>query len=120
MAGVSLQQQEKVTKLIDWFAKAAVRHAEAVEVMHEESAAVQVECMDRFFAALLREDGLERFLTLLENEDPAVAGMASVYAMRNAPERCRPVLAKLAQMPGLIGFRAQNALERWDSGKWTR
>ena len=115
-----MQQQEKVTKLIDWFAKAAVRHAEAVEEMQEELAAVQVECLDRFFAALHREGGFERFLTLLDDEDPAVAGMAAVYALREAPERCRPVLARIAELPGLIGFRAQTALARWDSGEWPR
>jgi hypothetical protein len=117
---VRLQQQEKVAKLIDWFVKAALRHVEAVEAMHEEAAAVQVECLDRFFLALHREGGMVQFFTLLDHENPAVAGMAAVYAMREAPERCRPVLVRLSQEPGLIGFRAQLALERWDAGEWSR
>jgi hypothetical protein len=114
-----LQQQEKVAKLIEWFIRAALRHAEAVEAMHQEAAAVQVECLDRFFAALHREEAMLNFFTLLDHENPAVAGMAAVYGLREAPERCRAVLARLAQgEPGLIGFRAQIALERWDSGDW--
>jgi hypothetical protein len=115
-----LQQQEKTTKLIEWFVKAALRHAEAVDAMHEEAAAIQVESLDRFFSALHREDGMAQFFTLLEEPNPVIAGMAAVYALREAPERCRPVLVRLAQEPGLIGFRAQLALERWDAGEWSR
>jgi len=113
-----LQQEEKVAKLIEWFAKAAARHADAIEAMQEEAAAVQVESLDRFYEALKREGGLERFLVLLDDEDPALAGMVAVYAMREAPERCREALARIVKQPGLIGFRAQAALERWDSGNW--
>lgn len=113
-----MQQLDKVGKLIEWFAHAALRHAEAIEALHDESASVQVENLNRFFAALVREGGLERFLGLLDHEDPAVAGMAAVFAMRLAPERCRAVLAGLAGRPGLLGFRAQAALDRWDAGEW--
>ena len=114
-----MQQQERVAKLIEWFIKAALRHAEAVEAMQEEAAAVQVECLNRYFTALHREEGgMPRFFTLLDHDDPAVAGMAAVYALREAPERCRAVLVRVAKGPGLIGFRAQIALERWDSGEW--
>jgi len=115
-----LQQQEKVAKLISWFVKAALRHAEAMEAMQEEEAVVQVECLDRFYAALKREDGMERFLALLDHEEPAVAGMTAVYAMREAPQRCSATLRRIAKMPGLIGFRAQAALDRWESGEWPR
>jgi hypothetical protein len=113
-----LQQQDKVEKLVNWFAKAALRHAEAIEAMQQEAASVQVECLNRFYAGIQRECGLQQFLSLLDNEDPAVSGMAAVYAMREAPERCKPVLTSLAGLPGLIGFRAQSALDRWESGDW--
>jgi hypothetical protein len=113
-----LQQQDKVEKLVDWFAKAAARHAEAIEAMHEEAASIQVESLNRFYAAIERAEGLPQFLRLLDNADPAVSGMAAVYAMREDPERCQPVLRGLAALPGLIGFRAQAALDRWESGDW--
>jgi hypothetical protein len=113
-----LQQQEKVAKLVEWFAKAAVRHAEAVEAMQEEAASVQVGELNRFYAALKRENGLELFMVLLDSDNPAIAGMAAVYAMRAAPVRCKAVLARVATEPGLLGFRAQVALERWESGEW--
>lgn len=112
-------QQDKVTKLIEWFVKAALRHAEAIEALREEMAAVQVASLNRFFKALKAEEGgMSRFFLLLEHENPVVSGMSAVYALSEAPERCRPVLVRLAQEPGLIGFRAQIALQRWDAGEW--
>ncbi|UFS69278.1 hypothetical protein LPW11_15410 [Geomonas sp. RF6] len=113
-----MQHEERLAKLIDWFERAALAHAAAMEVMHEEAATLQAERLDRVFAALLREDGLEEFLVLLNNKEPAVSGMAAVYGMRYAPKRCTAVLAALAQEPGLLGFRASVALELWESGEW--
>lgn len=116
--GSFLQQHEKVAKLIEWFVKAAQRHAVAMETLAEDVAAAEVQNLNRFYLALRREQGMETFLLLLEHPDPDVAGMAAVYAMREAPERCRAKLAALAVLPGLIGFRAKAALERWDNGEW--
>ncbi|GFO64706.1 hypothetical protein M1B72_15490 [Geomonas paludis] len=111
-------QQEKVTKLVGWFAKAAVRHAEALEVMAEDLAAAEVADLTRYYRALQREGGVAELLCLLEDPNPVVAGMVAVYAMREAPERCVATLTVIAREPGLIGFRAQTALERWESGEW--
>lgn len=113
-----MQQDEKVKKLMSWFVKAALRHAEAMESMQDEYAAAEVHSLNRFYAAVVREGGVEQFLALLEHEDPNVSGMAAVYAIREAPERCCATLAGIAKLPGLIGFRAQAALERWESGEW--
>lgn len=113
-----MQQQEKVTKLIAWFVKATLRHADAIEALEEGIAAGEVRDLQRFYGALQREGGMERFLELLDHEDPRVAGMAAVFAMREAPERCTEVLKRISGLPGLIGFRAQAALERWESGDW--
>ena len=114
----AVQQQEKVTKLIGWFVKAALRHAEAMEALEDELALAEVQDLNRYYHALRREGGMERFLELLDHQDPAVAGMAAVYAMRQAPPRCRAVLVRISRLPGLIGFRAKAALERWERGEW--
>lgn len=116
-----MQQQMKLAKLVEWFSKGAVRHATAVEAMQEEAASAQVEDLNRFYAALKREEGgVERFLTLLDHEDDTISGMAAVYAIREETQRCVSVLARIAKKPGLIGFRAQTALARWESGQWPR
>jgi hypothetical protein len=113
-----VQHEERVAKLIEWFVKAALRHAEAMESMQEQDAMVQVESMNRFYAAVKREGAVAEFLILIEHENPLVAGMAAVYAMREEPQRCSQTLKRLAKLPGMIGFRSQAALERWESGDW--
>ncbi|QWV94589.1 hypothetical protein KP004_05225 [Geomonas oryzisoli] len=115
-----MQQHEKVTKLVAWFANAAQRHAQALEAMAEESAAAEVADLTRYYRALQRENGIVELLRLLDDSDPVVAGMVAVFAMREAPERCVATLTVIAKQPGLIGFRAQAALERWDSGEWEK
>jgi CheY-like chemotaxis protein len=116
----AVQQQERVAKLISWFIKAALRHAAAIEALQEAEAAEQVACLNRFYQALKREEALEQFLVLLDHEEPVVSGMAAVYAMRVAPQRCIATLISVAKKPGLIGFRAQAALDRWESGEWPK
>nr|WP_284694621.1 hypothetical protein [Geomonas sp. Red32] len=113
-----MTQQEKIEKVVGWFAKAALRHAEAMEAYDDEAASAQVQELTRFYAAVVREGGLEAFFVLLEDPAPPVAGMAAVFAMRESPDRCIAVLKRIAKLPGLIGFRAQVALERWESGEW--
>ncbi|MBU5613060.1 hypothetical protein [Geomonas azotofigens] len=115
-----MQQHEKVTKLVGWFAKAAVRHGEALQAMAEDLAAAEVADLNRYYRALQREGGVAELLRLLDDPNPVIAGMVAVYAMREAPERCVAMLVVIARQPGLIGFRAQAALERWESGEWER
>ena len=115
-----MQHEERVAKLIEWFVKAALRHAAAMEAMQEQEAMVQVESMNRFYAAVKREGAVEEFLILIEHEDPLVSGMAAVYAIREEPQRCIETLKKLSKLPGLIGFRAQAAVDRWESGEWPK
>lgn len=109
-----MQQKEKIAKLLEWFVRTALKHAEAMEILDEEAAAAEVRAMDRYYSALRREGGVESFLLLLDHEDASVAGMAAVYAKAEAPLRCRTTLARIAVLPGLIGFRAQAALDLWD------
>jgi hypothetical protein len=115
-----MQQQQRVEKLLAWFARAAVCHAEAMDVLDEEESARLTERLDSYFTAVNREGSLDQFLTLLEHENPAVSGMAAVYAMREAPQRCQVTLSQVARTPGMLGFRAKAALEMWESGQWPR
>lgn len=113
-------QHEKVKKLVEWFVRGALRHAAAMEAMSDEAAAAEVADLSRYYAALKREGGVDELLLLLGHPDPAVAGMVAVYAMREAPGRCVVTLTAIAALPGLIGFRAQAALERWENGEWDK
>ncbi|BCS56028.1 hypothetical protein GSbR_13910 [Geobacter sp. SVR] len=71
-------------------------------------------------AALLREGqaGRDGLLALTDADSPAVAGMAAVYAIRLDPPRCLAALHRVAAEPGLLGFRASVAIQRWETGEW--
>lgn len=116
---VPMGPEERVDKLIEWFVKAAIKHAQAIEELQELNAANQVACLNRYVAALEKEGAQDRLLALLNHPDPAVSAMTAVYCMRQAPGPCSARLADLAQTPGMLGFRAEAALKRWESGDWS-
>ena len=111
---------DRISRLLERFARAAVSHNDAIERLDEQAAFRAVASLDRLFAAIAAEgeSGREALLSLTGSPLPAVAGMAAVYLLPYYPARCRQVLAELATHPGLIGFRAGAALDRWDRGEW--
>ena len=63
-------------------------------------------------------DGREKLLELVDDSNLVVAKMAAVYSLHYNSERCVPVLERLSQEPGLLGFGAKQTLRNWKSGKW--
>lgn len=112
---------EKLALLLKRFAVAAVAHHEALEDMDEERANSQARIVAALHGALLAEGqaGQDGLLALTEDINPVVAGMAAVYLLHLYPERCLAVLREIANEPGLLGFRASIAVERWETGDWT-
>lgn len=112
--------EEKLTRLLNRFAAAAMAHHAALEAMDEERANAHARMIAALHGALLREGepGIAGLLTLLDSDAPVVAGMAAVHAMHLDPERCLATLRRVATEPGLLGFRASVAIERWESGDW--
>jgi len=112
--------EEKLTRLLSRFAAAAMTHHEALEAMNEERANAHARMIAALHGALLREGqpGVAGLLALLDTESPVVAGMAAVHAIHLDPERCLATLRRVATEPGLLGFRASVAIERWESGDW--
>ncbi|WP_298432206.1 hypothetical protein [Geobacter sp.] len=111
---------ERLARLLRRFAAAAALHAAAVEAMDEGEAQHHAVVVDRLYAEIVRygERGREELVLLAERSEGAVAGMAAVYSLRYYPQRSIPILRCLAEEPGLLGFRAGVALERWERGEW--
>lgn len=111
---------DKLTRLLNRFAAAAVAHYEALEAMDEDRANVQARMLAGLYQALLHEgpSGRDGLLALIESESPVVAGMAAVYSMDVNPEKCLLVLRRVAAEPGLLGFRASVVIERCEAGSW--
>jgi len=113
-------QRDRLNRLLKRFAVVARAHHEAVESMDAERAETQARMIAALYEALVREGqkGEESLLDLVDSLDPVVAGMAAVYSIRRDTERCLAALRRVAKEPGLLGFRADMAVQRWESGEW--
>jgi hypothetical protein len=113
-------KDEKLTRLLHRFAAAAVAHYQALEAMDEERANSHAHMIAGLYRSIVGtgESGRQALLELADDNDPVVAGMAAVYSIRYDSKRCLAVLGRVALEPGLLGFRARVAVERWESGEW--
>ena len=111
---------ETLERLISRFARAAVRHHAALENMDEEETNRQAFLIGRLFTGIAAygDTGRSKLLVLLTSDQPVVAGMAAVYSLRSATDEALPVLRRIAGEPGLLGYRASMAIERWERGEW--
>jgi hypothetical protein len=120
MQAGSAMQDDKLTRLLHRFAATAVAHNLALEAMEEERANAHARMIAGLYRSIIAtgECGRQALLELTDNDDPVVAGMAAVYSIRYDSRRCLTILNRLALEPGLLGFRAGVAIERWESGEW--
>lgn len=111
---------DKLTRLLQRFAVAAMAHHEALEAMDEECANAHARVIAGLHRSIIGEGetGREALLAMVDDANPVVAGMAAVYSIRHNSVRSLAVLERVALEPGLLGFRAGVAVERWESGEW--
>lgn len=112
--------ESRLQRLLHRFALVALAHHAALEALDGERAEVQARMLAGLHEALVSagKAGLEKLLELVDNSDPVVAGMAAVYSLRLDSVRCLAALRRVAAEPGLLGFRAKIAIERWEAGEW--
>ena len=112
--------EEKLAQLLSRFATTAKAHHAALEAMDEERSNVHARMIAALHGALLREGqpGIDGLLKLVDSDAPVVAGMAAVYTLHLDPEHCLATLRRVAAEPGLLGFRAGAAIQRWEAGEW--
>jgi signal transduction histidine kinase len=60
----------------------------------------------------------DALLDLLDDYELPVALFAAVYSLRYSTQRAMARLRVLSKHPGLIGFGAQQSMERWRQGQW--
>jgi hypothetical protein len=112
--------KERLDELLDEFATAAEEHFKAIECLDEDGAnrlARRISLLYKIICA--EEGGVAGLADLVDEPIAAVAGMAAVYSLHHFPERSIVVLERISKMSGLMGFRAQIALERWKKGELT-
>jgi len=111
---------DRLIRLLHRFAATATAHHQALEAMDEERANAHARMIAGLYRSIAAsgEGGRRALLELTDDSDPVVAGMAAVYSIGYDSTRCLATLARVALEPGLLGFRAQVAIERWESGEW--
>lgn len=112
--------KNRLDTLLHRFAVAARAHHAALEAMDGEGASNHARMTGALFKAIITADssGKERFIALLEHADPVVAGMAAVYTITRDSGPSLTTLRRVAKEPGLLGFRAAAAIDRWQNGEW--
>lgn len=112
-------QNDKLTRLLQRFVSAVTMHFRALEEMDEERANSGAHMIDGLYRSIIGigESGRQALLALVDDSNPVVAGMSAVYSIRSDSERSLAALRRVALLPGLLGFRAQIAIERWENGE---
>ncbi|WP_214173869.1 hypothetical protein [Geomobilimonas luticola] len=110
----------QLNRMLERFARAARSHHNALESLDEVAANRQATVLAHLAAGILQErgDGVAGLVTLTREPDPVVAGMAAVYLLPSERDLALAVLRRVADEPGLIGFRARGAIDRLEKGEW--
>jgi hypothetical protein len=109
---------DRLTLLRRRFAAAVQAHSRALEEMDEAGARRHAVMVIRLQEAVMSTPvGAAGMTPLLRDHRPDVRGMAALSLLSSCPGPALEVLRQLALMPGLMGFRASVALERWEKGE---
>jgi hypothetical protein len=109
---------DHLTRLLQRFAAAVEAHSRALEEMDEAGANRHAIVVCRLRESIVAAPGgVAGLLSLLVHGRPEVRGMAALQLLPLHPDPALAVLRQLAGLPGLMGFRASVALERWEKGE---
>ncbi len=109
-----------VDEAVSAFVEATKLHYQATLAGNYKITNKYAQIIDEAFRKIVAM-GVEARQALLANvddDDNAVASMAAVYSLKFNPERALDALRRIADKPGLIGFGAQQAIQRWEEGTW--
>jgi hypothetical protein len=109
-----------IPELASRFARAAASYHEHNDQGDWRGANREAAKAARAFRQLIKHEipGREALLALLLSDDTSVALMAAAFSLKYNPERSLAALEALSHHPGLIGFEADQAIQRWNEGSW--
>ncbi len=113
--------RENRDALVEAFATAAVEHHKAL-VNGDAARAVEEQAkMVASFGELraMGDEGYQALASLLQHDDEVVNTAAATVLLRYATDTSIRVLERVAtNNQKLLGFRAEQALARWQEGNW--
>lgn len=112
--------ESDISRLVAMFAEAAHNHHEALMEGNSEKANKQAKRVADVFQAIVANGDVARqaLLQLTKSDDKAVASSAATFSLKYATGEAVAVLKQIAQRTDLLGFRAEQALKRWEEGTW--
>ncbi len=105
-------------ELVARYAEAARIHGEAT-ITGSHPANNEADFIAATYRELRNRGSESALLGLLESDDAAVRAWAGAHALEFAPEQGEPVLVRIAESPGLLGFGAEMTLREWRAGRLT-
>lgn len=115
------QDQAAISKLVDAFVSESKKQYEASCNGHFRIANKAYDTVSSLFEEIkaFGDHGREALFQITNHPDPSVALMAADYSMEYKPKECMAVYKKIAKLPGLIGFEAQQGL-KFNIGNWKK
>lgn len=112
---------KQIDRLISDFKQAAKKHHSVTMSGNSRQVNRQAKRIHRTFLRIVKigESARKELLAQIDNEDDAVALMAATYSLKYDPEKSKAKLRQLARdNKGIIGFEAEQAIQRWEEGMW--
>lgn len=109
---------DRLDRTVQRLVAAVQAHSRSLEEMDQQGAERHAAMMLRLLEAVMaREEGVRSLRSLMEHAAPEVRGVAALHLLPHDSAAALEVLRQLALLPGLMGFRASVALERWERGE---
>jgi hypothetical protein len=112
--------QHKTNVLIDKFSSSTNAHHEAISKGDWRTANKHAKQINKVFLEIVKigEEARNALLTLTDDDNVAIAAMAAVYSLKYDTDKSLATLRCIAKESGLIGFEAEQAIQRWVNGEW--
>jgi hypothetical protein len=116
-----MSKEKDYKKLVEQFSQAAERSFEAMMKgdwkENNKWAKKQAKAFQQIIA--IGDIARDELLTLLDHENLNVVLNAAVFSLKYDTEKSITTLERIASTDrGMVGFRAQQALQRWEEGSW--
>lgn len=110
----------KMTDAVSSFADAAKKHYEYTIEGDARKINRQAKRLRDSFRKIqdLGDEARDLLLVEMDNSDYSIAVNAAAYSLKYSTIRAQDVLVALSKTPGIVGFQAEQVLERWKEGNW--
>ncbi len=111
---------QEVDKVVSAFAEAAKLHYQAILAGNYKVTNKHAKAIEKAFRkiAAMGPEARQALLDKVDDGDSAVAVMAATFSLKFDTERALNALRRISSDPGLMGLRAQQAIQRWEEGTW--